>query len=105
MVRAVEREPSAAILFVNRRCGGGEGAAENGFPAAPPGESLLGVLFSGEGGDRCVCRLYAMPALVQKRCRNAAKWARVAVPPGFRAPFPVPWTIPFPTAQPMASRA
>lgn len=60
--------------------------------------SRSGTLFRREGN-------YAMPMLVQKRCRNAAKCARVAVPLGFRAPPPVPWTIPLPTAQLMASWA
>lgn len=74
----------------------GGAAGKRVLPRPPVNRS--GVLFRGKES-------YAMPALVQKRCRNAAKWARVAVPPGFRVPFPVPWTIPLPTAQLMASWA
>ena len=47
----------------------------------------------------------AIPTVWQKRCRNAAKCALVAVPVGFRVPASVPLTMPLPTAQLMASLA
>lgn len=46
-----------------------------------------------------------LTTFLQKRVRMVATWARVAVPPGFTVPSPMPERSPVPTAQDIASWA